>query len=855
MEDDLVAVLDRYEAGMQGDGSGDENESFLDLDAVQRKRREDAERRRGANAQQQQTDSKSADTTAASNEEERKETAAAAPTIAALQSTEVAYREAATLLRKLAAGWAAVRSYSHGYQMADRSVRPTTASAGGGTTDGDGDSSAEEGGANSVGYDRIRNSFRPGERPRSPPERAEDILSRLEDLRKGREEAVGAALERYEREQAEQRANGQSARAGTFFGSIGRMFGFGFEDPEDSDPGTPFDVGPNGASIESVTAHKSPEYSAERHLYRHLMKSTIHWQRVASNVEEHALAEDDEENGDGAVGSSGSSAIGRRVAQLELGNHLRGLIREMSRRSNGGNPYVQPNAELYLIAMKIYSHAGLLNAASTAHRMLVEMEHLDQKESDSHDRGGEVNRKPPKLHAYHLVFEAYRNVMTSRKKKDVRQAANKAEKLLDQMIKAGVEPNVITFNLLLDTLARGGHGVIPNLCNRADAVVERMVGKNNFLRLVGDNPLKQHYNEEVGSFRVEPDLYTKHLLLRVYAEEGGSKRYLMRARRLLLSMEQSRSEMESSGRSSINNKRRGTGGREWSEEDFKSLPNRDSYNAVLRSMVYSGGEPNVQDSILSSRGSQEAHESARYGTRLLGDMARHESSQPSKFSFNYVLRLWAKSGAEEAGDRAEELLSKMEVRAVVSTTSKKADSVGLSPAELPRPDALSYQNAIACWGVSAANSYPGAASRAMRLLDAMEAQVNPGFESFGANDSRNYLLDHIYNEAVRPNRYVFTMLIMTCACTQLEEDKSDALRIAFDAYNRMIDAGLTPSSDTYAYLLKCCENLLPHEAQRDQRNELSRTVFDAARDNGAVNSRLLLCLRKCNPVLYESYQS
>ena len=111
MEDDLVAVLDRYEAGTQGDGSldGGENEGFLDLDAVRRKRGEDAERRRRATAaqqqQQQQTDSKSADTTAASSQEEpREETAAAAPTIAALQSTEATYREAATLLRKLAAG-------------------------------------------------------------------------------------------------------------------------------------------------------------------------------------------------------------------------------------------------------------------------------------------------------------------------------------------------------------------------------------------------------------------------------------------------------------------------------------------------------------------------------------------------------------------------------------------------------------------------------------------------------------------------------------------------------------------------------------------------------------------------------
>lgn len=846
MEDDLTAVLDRYEAGLLGGGDSGSG-SFADLDAIQRKRQEDAERRRRVGGSSVDSNTPGVPTGQGTNSAD--ESLAPAPTVAALQSTEAAYREAATLLRRLVSGWAAVRSYSHGYQLADRSIRPTTAEAG--------DDNHASSGDDDDNRILVRSSFRPGEQPATPAERAERFLSRLEDLRRQREEAVGGALERHRREQAERQSSGQSGGPGTFFGSIGRMFGFGGRGDAEDEPSTAFDVGSsNSVAIEGLSAHNSPEYSAERHLYRQLMKSTIHWQRAASHEDGAALGEDDGEKDDAVSGGSTGNVWARKIAQLDMGIRLGDLITEMSRRSGEGNPYVEPNAELYLIVMKVYSRAGLLNAATKAHRMLRDLEALGRNGNDTDE---EANRRPKLLHAYHLVFEAYRGVMTSPKKREARGAANKAEKLLDEMSEAGIYPNVVTYNLLLDTLAKGGHGVIPNLCDRVDAVVKRMVGENDFLRIVGDSPLKKNEAEKV-PFRVEPDLYTKHLLLGVYAEEGGTKRYLMRARRLLASMEQSRSEMESSEVNS--NKRRNSVGREWSEDDFKSLPNRDSYNAVLRSMVHSGEDSTNKGHSFVKRGttpfspnSQEWHEWARYGTKLLGDMARYESSQPSKFSFNYVLRLWSKSGAQDAGERAEELLSRMEVRAVISKLSKKGGKDGLSFAEVPRPDALCYQNAIACWGVSAAKSYPGAASRAMLLLDKMEAQVNPGFESFGADDSRNYLLDHIYNEAVRPNRFVFTALISTCACTQLEEDKPEALRVAFDAYNRMVDAGLPPTPDTYAYLLKCCENLLPHASQRDQRNELSRTVFDAARENGAVNSKLLLFLREVNPVLYESYQS
>ena len=130
------------------------------------------------------------------------------------------------------------------------------------------------------------------------------------------------------------------------------------------------------------------------------------------------------------------------------------------------------------------------------------------------------------------------------------------------------------------------------------------------------------------------------------------------------------------------------------------------------------------------------------------------------------------------------------------------------------------------------------------LLKKMEAQCSPGYETFGNDDERNYLLDHIYNESVRPNRFVFTTLIMSCACTQLDADKPDALRIAFDAYNRMIDMGLAPNSETYANLLKICKNLLPEESQRDQRNQLSQTVFEAARDHVSANRSI-----KCSDCL------
>mmetsp|Transcript_7946 Transcript_7946/g.17787 ORF Transcript_7946/g.17787 Transcript_7946/m.17787 type:complete len:615 (-) Transcript_7946:34-1878(-) len=614
------------------------------------------------------------------------------------------------------------------------------------------------------------------------------------------------------------------------------------------------------------------------------MKSSIHWYRAAASSADD-IADDDDDELDVAEGKGGGTDNGSATvvtSEQSLGQHLSSILSEMATRARKGNSYVWPNEELYLIVMKVFSQVGTLTAANTAHRLLGRLEKSIQEAQASLNgiSGGEEAgiSSRPRLHAYHLVLQSYRNVMSSPRKKHVRTAVAEAEKLLLKELQNvdshGLVPNVVSYNLLIDTLSRAGHGVIPNLCDRVDAVVEMMVGREGFLLLVGETDrantpwLDPHTGSSTAAKsptqHVTPDMFTKHLLLGIYASKSSDRRYTERAKHLLASMEESRERKVASAAgdsTSPKRRRRGTADRGWSEDDFfMTLPNRETYNAVLRSLLQTSEA--VQTNALPSdeyntNTPAAFEEDAIYATGLLDAMIRHEASQPSKFTYNYILRLWAKSGARDAGLHAEDILSRMEVRSAICAGAKGGGggAARLSPAEIPKPDALCYQNAIACWGVSAAKSYPAAASRAMMLLNKMEAQCSPGYESFGNDDVRNYLLDHIYNESVRPNRFVFATLIMSCACTQLDADKADALRIAFDAYNRMIDMGLAPNSETYANLLKICKNLLPEESQRDQRNQLSQTVFEAARDHGQVNARLLMRLRDVNPVLYESYQN
>lgn len=178
----------------------------------------------------------------------------------------------------------------------------------------------------------------------------------------------------------------------------------------------------------------------------------------------------------------------------------------------------------------------------------------------------------------------------------------------------------------------------------------------------------------------------------------------------------------------------------------------------------------------------------------------------------------------------------MEVHAALSFL----DGTGPSPG----PDETSYRTAIDCWTCSARARQPGAAKRAFMLIQRMQSQ------SLSFPQSTNH--KHNDNNDLRPTIQTYAAIIATCSKTTLESDKPEALRIAFDAYNAMVDRGDVPTPAVYGLLLSCCA-LLP-ASPPEPRMHLSRTVFEAACENGRVNRRVLVELRKVNLHLHEAYR-
>jgi hypothetical protein len=224
-----------------------------------------------------------------------------------------------------------------------------------------------------------------------------------------------------------------------------------------------------------------------------------------------------------------------------------------------------------------------------------------------------------------------------------------------------------------------------------------------------------------------------------------------------------------------------------------------------------------------------------YATGLLDAMIENESSTPSRLTFYRLLRLWSMCKSKESGERSEEILSRMNILTASTGKGEKLESVSLAY--------RTYQAAIECWNASAIAQYPGAAQRAVQLLDRFNAQY--GFESLDLVES-----DDDIERRNKDKGFLYASVLRCCADTSLESDKKDALTIAFDIYNRMQDEQLAPAPFTFVLLLQCC-HLAP---TLDQQRNLSKYVFDTACENGAVSQSVLSSLRRVNLNLFQSYE-
>jgi tetratricopeptide (TPR) repeat protein len=314
------------------------------------------------------------------------------------------------------------------------------------------------------------------------------------------------------------------------------------------------------------------------------------------------------------------------------------------------------------------------------------------------------------------------------------------------------------------------------------------------------------------------------------------------------------------------------------------VPNSVSYNSVLH------GYLRIPDKT-------EALERA---LKLVEYMEHNCDTQPAIrpncFSYNTLMKCWIQSGASDLAEQAERMLIKMERRwergdnslpasnrifnMVINAYAKSSHPRAAQKAcdllermkqqndEPCKPDIISYTSAIECISKSAD---PGAPAKAEALLEEAsrlyretgDPKMMPNLRTYTmaiqtlaknngsvvkARALLTQLLDQYEKEKdpqLYPNTYPFNY-VLNCAANCLD-NKLEAFQIATQTYQEMRKSDLVrPDSFSYAFWLKCCNNLL---APGDLRTKCISYAFEECKRDGLVSDEVLTRLFQGSPPL------
>jgi hypothetical protein len=265
--------------------------------------------------------------------------------------------------------------------------------------------------------------------------------------------------------------------------------------------------------------------------------------------------------------------------------------------------------------------------------------------------------------------------------------------------------------LALNAISRAGRNEA-EIHQKTDHLLCKVLGEDNFKRLIdeifttnadslNDNnrylDLKNKKSATVDTSKpsVEPDLDTYRSLVDIYSASGDLF-YIIRAMILLKKMIRLRIAVDSESN--------GMNG------DIHA-PSIGTFNSALRALQCKVDElsrlSHSKDDglkLLSEKTQGELrhfspHEIAQSVTQLIDDMVQFDSSLPTRVTFLFMLQIWSRSGSVDAGDQAEEILSRMEV---------------MNSYHQIRPFSNAYKLVLLCWLASAKAGRPGAVEKAHR---------------------------------------------------------------------------------------------------------------------------------------------
>lgn len=388
-----------------------------------------------------------------------------------------------------------------------------------------------------------------------------------------------------------------------------------------------------------------------------------------------------------------------------------------------------------------------------------------------------------------------------------------AERLLSQLNESydmNINPNTLSLNLALNVLAKAGRDGDPELCKTANSLLLKTIGEENYRSVVGinerldvDEPTESvlKNSEAATKTYVEPNLDTYHWLVDIYSSTNDPA-YVKLALSLLRKMIQHRLEEQSTA---------------------SFAPSTGTYNNVLRALAKHG---HLEDKLVSEDKLTEIRtEVAKEATSFLDSMIRYETSYPTRVTFIFLLQLWVRTGSQEAGEYADQILSRME-------------TVSLYQRDL-KPFSNAYLLALECWHTAAQAGYPNAAERAFRIVQIMEGKSGEDLIS----DDKEVTDDEI--EGIFVSKRIYPMMIKICAAAQDKRDTPRSMAIAFDMLKKMEDNELKPGLNVFEMLYASVQNFL-QQHPGEEANDLLQKVFVPASRHGVKPTEL-----KCRTHLSE----
>ena len=475
-------------------------------------------------------------------------------------------------------------------------------------------------------------------------------------------------------------------------------------------------------------------------------------------------------------------------------------------RAMESNPDSKPNTISYNAALNVLEKSK------------VGFHRVDALFQDMKDKftAGDVTVKPDII--------TYNTVLCALARDSPGGSSDKAIAFIDEMRQNGMNPDRITFNILMDSIIKNDN---PGAATYAEQILEKM-----------------ELDSVTGGVR--PDSSSYNTVLNGYAKMGTLEA-VRRAEHLLqkmlaISQEESRRDcrpdfvsytcvMDAYARSKAPN----AGFQAEALLDFMKRERVSAtticYNSAINCWAKSGhaDSPERAENLLN---------------RMKLEAKINPGAKPNSVSFSSVMNCWAQSNLAGAAERAEAILNHLELLA----RNGKRDMA---------PSAYSYSTVISAWakvgGVEPALSI---LNRVEEMHAAGRSHVRTNFYFYNAainaiaksQNSRKAedaaaLLHRMKLQYakhgcsdLKPTAITYSSVLNACAYTfcKDEDEKAKAFRIARETFRDLL-SDLEPTSTCYVNFLSVCNRLLPAGPKRD---DMVIAVFRDCRQRGLLNDRV-----------------